>query len=585
MVMIKKIIRNISIIIIVLLILISLFFYFLPYFYLKNEVPTIPDSWYDVTVEEINDEKEEESTLIYCSEEDEQYRDKYAELMLNYIENKFVEDSFKEYNFSYYEEEGSDFIGICELNLESEYLNSIRSSQLEVGGLFKVYLYIMQDSSFILTDTYLDRKYYSELCKYYTKLASEMFNTEVSVEVFSNLNKDIGNASFEEYLKNLDMINIFMEINKNADLKGDNNIENEFIIEEISKTFVSENYFISASFFPSNALFMSNIEDKSKFYTTYYLSKVMEENNEITISKEWVEPKLDYEKLIGEKIDKGLLYLSNKYSDDTFEIVDIEDAYFPYDGVKEIIIEEETVKYHINYNLWFYSKNLDSIVGYTCLSNASETKDGNLSIGEKLEELFFNVDLSSYSHIQLNDLETDTYVISKYNKEAENYYSNLFSDLIEWEYEVYCKPLIYDSSCIPINIFSILSGKVDKYDRKVEIDNGIDKLVKSKYNPYILTVVINKDISKEEKLDFGLKLIEYIKNKNVNSSHIRFVFSSENYEELKEVYSLNVFEYDTLIFEYNQFINDVFYRDLIYDNFNITRNQNGLGGYRYVILN
>ena len=114
-----------------------------------------------------------------------------------------------------------------ELDKCLEYLNSIRSSQLEVGGLFKVYLYIMQDSSYILTDTYLDRKYYSELCKYYTKLASEMFNTEVSVEVFSNLNKDIGNASFEEYLKNLDMINIFMEINKNADLKGDNNIENE----------------------------------------------------------------------------------------------------------------------------------------------------------------------------------------------------------------------------------------------------------------------------------------------------------------------------------------------------------------------
>jgi len=583
--MIKKSIRNICIIIIVLLILIGLFIYFLPYFYLKNEVPIIPKNWYNLTVEEKNDENKEESTLIYCLDEDKEYRDKYAELMLNYIENKFVEDSFKAYYFSYHEEQESDFIGRCELNLESEYLNSIRSFQFDVTGRCRVYLYIMPDNSYILTDDYLDYKYYPDLKKYYTKLASELFNTEVSVEVFSNLNKDIGNVSFKEYLKNLDMINIIMNINKNADLKGNNDIENESIIEEISKTFDSKNYFISVSFFPSNALFMSNIEDKSKFGTTYYLSKVIEENNEVTFLKEWVKPTLDYEKLIGEKIDKGLLYLSNKYSDDTFEIVDIEDAYFPYDGIKEITIEEETVKYHTNYNLWFYSKKLDSIVGYTYLSNAGETKDGNLSIGEKLEQLFFNIDLSSYSHIQLKDLETDTYVISKYNKEAETYYSNLFSDIIDCEYEVYCKPLIYDSSCIPINIFSILSGKVDKYDRKVEIDNGIDKLVKSKYNPYILTVVINKDISKEEKLDFGLKLIDYIKEKKVNSSHIRFVFSSENYEELKKISSLDVFEYDSLVLEYNQFGNNIFYRDLNYENFNITRNQNGIGGYRYVILN
>ena len=41
----------------------------------------------------------------------------------------------------------------------------------------------------------------------------------------------------------------------------------------------------------------------------------MEENNEITISKEWVEPKLDYEKLIGEKIDKGLLVQQHEEMD------------------------------------------------------------------------------------------------------------------------------------------------------------------------------------------------------------------------------------------------------------------------------
>lgn len=575
----KRVLKRIFQIILVVLIAVCIFLYFLPYIFINNEIPKIPYSWYDT--------KEEIMEPMFCSIKDEELKNKYSDLMYDFITNKYSEDKFESIFFKYIEyfDEESEYKGECQLYLSSSYLKDLIYFNDDNSHNLYVSLLLKEDGSYILSDNYLDCKYNYDLVKLYTDMLSEGFGTEVYLIAFSQVKDNMDDISFNSYLENLNFIALNVYVNKNIEIDNEDIKNNSIsIIEKALQIISTEDLFVNVYFYPTTELFLSDIEDKDKFAINYIITYEENDVGDKKVVYEWRNSKLDYSELIGNKVKKGLLYLSEKYPDDTFEVAYIEDSYYPYDGVKIKSLGEQEIKYHTNYNLWYKSNNLGSLVGYSYLSDANETTDANKDFITKLQEMIYKVDLTSYSHIQLKDLEMDTYVMSKYIHDSEVYYKEVFSKVIDEEFEVYCEPLIYDSSFIPLNIFTILSGNVNKYNRKVDIDTGFNTFIKSKSNPYIIKVVINKNISNEEKIKLGQEYIDFISENNINSSHIRFFFSEDSFEVLKDTASLNLLDYGEYIYNYKSLHSNNSLEDLEYNNFNIVRLQNGIGGYKYVIL-